>query len=112
METTLKNRLEAAVALDECLVHDVRIFLNLQSKRDGELAGTEVDFAKVFSWAETVHPGFIYLCWRNKDGRHHCSLALDEQDLDSHRWLGAGASIALAMAAALVASIDRPAGRH
>jgi hypothetical protein len=66
-------------------------------------------FESLFSYAEQIHPGFRYLCWRQPDSRFRCSLALDEYDMDRHSWIGEAATPSLALASALLASLPERA---
>jgi hypothetical protein len=69
------------------------------------------DFDRVYSVVQKVHGDFLYLLWRTDDRHHKCSLALTESDLDLHVWLGTGETPALAMAAALLKSLQTVTGR-
>lgn len=100
----LRRHLATAARLDESLSRAVAEMLP-EEARSCFGGGQPLHFDDIFRCVEQVHPGFLYLAWRNHDGLHHCSIALDEQDLDRHSWLGAGASPVLALTAALVASL-------
>lgn len=102
----LKARLETAAILDGALQRDlVDLILPSATAALGDKADAAC-FDSVFTWADGLYPGFLYLAWRTTDGRHHCSIALEKDDLDRHGWMGVGASPALALASALVASIE------
>jgi hypothetical protein len=108
----LKSRLEAAAKLDATLMRAVVDALPCLRTSGWPDQGADAAYDTVFQWAETVHHGFLYLSWRSTDARHHCSISLEEEDLDRHRWLGKRASPALALAAALVSSLDLMADRR
>lgn len=102
----LRRHLATAARLDEPLSRAVAEILPKVAQCCFGKASPP-DFDDIFRCVEQVHPGFLYLAWRNHDGRHHCSIAMDEQDLDRHSWLGMGSSPVLALTAALVASLGR-----
>ncbi|MFO1148599.1 MAG: hypothetical protein U1E62_09485 [Alsobacter sp.] len=68
-------------------------------------------FDRVYRAVEEVHGDFLYLLWRTDGRQHKCSLALTENDLDLHFWLGAGETPSLALAAALQKSLETLSGR-
>lgn len=104
----VKERLETAMALDEGLLRNVASVLPVAIEPPPSALGTSEPFDRLVRIVEQVHPGFLYLAWRSADGRHHCSIAMEEQELDRHAWLGNGATHGLALAAALVASVSLP----
>jgi hypothetical protein len=105
--SNLKAEIEIArgwdVSLDEALADRVRATRGIILS---PLVQDPGDFERIFGWVEQVHPQFVYLLWRTDNGRHHCSLAISEGDLDQHGWLGSGATASLAMGAALAGSLD------
>jgi hypothetical protein len=68
------------------------------------------DFDRVYATAKRIHGDFLYLLWRVDDRDHKCSLALTESDLDLHVWLGTGDTPAIALAAALLKSLQTVSG--
>jgi hypothetical protein len=69
-----------------------------------------LDFDRVYNAVQKVHGDFLYLLWRTDDREHKCSIALTESDLDLHVWLGTGNTPALALAAALLKSLQTVSG--
>lgn len=103
----LRVRLETAIALDEYLTRDLVEMIDGPCSDAQAALPKPPDYDGVFAWAERIHPGFLYLAWRSVEGRHYCSMAMEEQDLDQHSWLGRGATPSLALAAALVSSLEK-----
>jgi hypothetical protein len=68
------------------------------------------EFDRVYRAVQDVHGDFLYLLWRTEERQHKCSLALTEGDLDLHVWLGTGDTPALALAAALLKSVQTITG--